>query len=199
MVARLEPAITPRPKTGRDKLLAAALDLFSEHGVSGTSLQMIADLLGVTKAAVYYHFKTKNEIVLALVSPVQEELTALADAAEQQRSRTARLDTLVGGLIDLIIRNRSLYAVLQGDLTVAHILDQQGVLPVLGTRLIALLAGPDPEPEELVAANMLLGGLRDAGFAPQIRQFDDETLRGHMLTCARRLLRYRRPQQPAAH
>ncbi|PRC50878.1 TetR family transcriptional regulator, partial [Mycobacterium sp. ITM-2017-0098] len=37
-----------------------------EHGVSGTSLQMIADAMGVTKAAVYRQFKTKEEIVIAI-------------------------------------------------------------------------------------------------------------------------------------
>src|SRR5579862_7894371 len=42
----------------------AALELFSQHGVGGTSLQMIADALGVTKAAVYHQFKTKDEIVI---------------------------------------------------------------------------------------------------------------------------------------
>ena len=46
------------------RILVAALDLFAEHGVSGTSLQMIADALGVTKAAVYHQFKTKDEIAL---------------------------------------------------------------------------------------------------------------------------------------
>ncbi|HSZ37995.1 MAG TPA: helix-turn-helix domain-containing protein, partial [Acidimicrobiales bacterium] len=42
-----------------------ALDLFGEHSVSGTSLQMIADVLGVTKAAVYHQFRTKEAIVVA--------------------------------------------------------------------------------------------------------------------------------------
>jgi AcrR family transcriptional regulator len=43
------------------RILIAALNLFADHGVSGTSLQMIADALGVTKAAVYHQFKTKDE------------------------------------------------------------------------------------------------------------------------------------------
>ena len=46
--------MTPRlaaPDT-RTRLLETALELFTTHGVEGTSLQMIADALGVTKAAV---------------------------------------------------------------------------------------------------------------------------------------------------
>lgn len=38
------------------------LDLFADHGVSGTSLQLIAGAMGVMKAAVYHQFKTKDEI-----------------------------------------------------------------------------------------------------------------------------------------
>ena len=55
-----------RRSAAQTRIVAAALDLFAEHGVSGTSLQMIADAIGVTKAAVYHQFKTKEEIVLAV-------------------------------------------------------------------------------------------------------------------------------------
>ena len=48
------------------RILVAALDLFADHGVSGTSLQMIADAIGVTKAAVYHQFKTKDEIIISV-------------------------------------------------------------------------------------------------------------------------------------
>ena len=47
-------------------MLDAALDLFATHGVSGTSLQMIADAVGITKAAVYHQFRTKEQIVIAV-------------------------------------------------------------------------------------------------------------------------------------
>ena len=38
------------------RIIEAALVLFAEHGISGTSLQMIADAIGVTKAAVYHQY-----------------------------------------------------------------------------------------------------------------------------------------------
>ena len=43
----------------------AALELFARNGVGGTSLRMIADELGVTKAAVYHQYNTKDEIIYA--------------------------------------------------------------------------------------------------------------------------------------
>ena len=55
----------------RERVLEAALHLFAERGVNGTSLQMIADHLGVSKAAIYYQFHTKDDIVLSVGSPVR--------------------------------------------------------------------------------------------------------------------------------
>ena len=56
------------------RVIAASLDLFGTHGVSGTSLQMIADAIGVTKAAVYHQFKSKDDVVIAVA---ETELAAL--------------------------------------------------------------------------------------------------------------------------
>ena len=83
-----------RPRLGtreyspaQNRILAAALDLFATHGVSGTSLQMIADALGVTKAAVYHKFKAKDDIVLAVT---EAELSKLEDAADRCRACSAQ-------------------------------------------------------------------------------------------------------------
>jgi len=55
----------PTPDT-RQRILDAALDLFIEQGFDGTSLRQIAEQLGVTKAALYYHFESKDDILMAL-------------------------------------------------------------------------------------------------------------------------------------
>lgn len=57
---------SPRSDT-RARIIEVALELFSEQGYEQTSLREIADRLGVTKAALYYHFKTKDDIVLGIV------------------------------------------------------------------------------------------------------------------------------------
>jgi AcrR family transcriptional regulator len=60
----------------RARIQQVALDLFAEKGYEATSLREIAEQLGVTKAALYYHFKTKDEIVESLaedwISQVRE-------------------------------------------------------------------------------------------------------------------------------
>ncbi len=50
----------------RQRILDVALDLFIEQGFDGTSLRQIAEQLGVTKAALYYHFESKDDILMAL-------------------------------------------------------------------------------------------------------------------------------------
>jgi AcrR family transcriptional regulator len=60
-------AATVDPKSDtRQRILDVALDLFTEQGYDGTSLRQIAEQLGVTKAALYYHFESKEDILLAL-------------------------------------------------------------------------------------------------------------------------------------
>ena len=56
----------------RQRILDVALDLFTEQGYDGTSLRQIAERLGVTKAALYYHFESKDDILLALHMRIHE-------------------------------------------------------------------------------------------------------------------------------
>ncbi|GAA3044693.1 TetR family transcriptional regulator [Kitasatospora albolonga] len=68
---------TQSPRSGtRGRIVEVALELFSEQGYQETSLREIADRLGVTKAALYYHFKTKDDIVHGIIeqaaAPIDE-------------------------------------------------------------------------------------------------------------------------------
>src|SRR5919106_2864262 len=54
----------------RARIQAAALELFISRGFSQTSLREIADQLGVTKAALYYHFPSKAELIRSIIQPL---------------------------------------------------------------------------------------------------------------------------------
>jgi AcrR family transcriptional regulator len=75
----------------RTRIQDVALALFTEQGYEATSLREIAEKLGVTKAALYYHFKTKDDIVTSLV---EARLAAMDDlikwARDQERTPAAR-------------------------------------------------------------------------------------------------------------
>src|SRR5829696_8710182 len=69
----------------RSRIQAVAVELFTEKGYDSTSLREIAEALGVTKAALYYHFKSKEEIVESLTSDHVERMNTLLEWAEQHR------------------------------------------------------------------------------------------------------------------
>jgi AcrR family transcriptional regulator len=64
-------AESDRPGT-RERILDVALDLFIEQGYDKTSLREIAERVGVTKAALYYHFESKDDILFALHLPMHD-------------------------------------------------------------------------------------------------------------------------------
>jgi AcrR family transcriptional regulator len=75
----------------RSRIQEIALRRFVEQGYEATSLREIAEELGVTKAALYYHFKTKEDIVTSLVEQRTAFMTELLEwAAEQPRTPEAR-------------------------------------------------------------------------------------------------------------
>ncbi|WP_113703124.1 TetR/AcrR family transcriptional regulator [Nonomuraea lactucae] len=61
----------------RTRIQEIALRLFTEQGYEATSLREIAEELGVTKAALYYHFKTKDDIVASLADVRMQEIEKL--------------------------------------------------------------------------------------------------------------------------
>src|SRR4029450_12387389 len=52
----------------RRQMLAAAIDCFARHGYRGTSIERIARDVGVTKGALYYHFRDKEDLPFAAVT-----------------------------------------------------------------------------------------------------------------------------------
>jgi AcrR family transcriptional regulator len=90
---------TPRTDT-RSRVQEVALELFAEQGYEKTSLREIAERLGVTKAALYYHFKSKEDIVHSLTDDYFAEIDDLLEWAKEQprsdQTRRAMLERYVG-------------------------------------------------------------------------------------------------------
>src|SRR5580700_8193974 len=76
----------------RARIQQIALELFAQHGYERTSLREIAERLGVTKAALYYHFKSKEDIVLSFTEDYFDRLDALIAWGREQPpgARTAQ-------------------------------------------------------------------------------------------------------------
>jgi AcrR family transcriptional regulator len=89
----------PRRDT-RAQVQKVALELFAEQGYEKTSLREVAERLGVTKAALYYHFKSKEDIVHSFTDDYFAEIDGLLEwAKDQPRTEETRreiLDRYVG-------------------------------------------------------------------------------------------------------
>jgi AcrR family transcriptional regulator len=93
-----EPAARPGK---RERLVAAARELVYRHGVARTTLADIAQEADVPVGNVYYYFKTKDDIIGAVVRTRAEEVeTALAELERRHRSPKARLKALMGELAE---------------------------------------------------------------------------------------------------
>lgn len=79
----MEPAVRKKPLETRERILDAAEDVFNEKGVSRTTLNEIAEAAGVTRGAIYWHFKNKVELFEAMVGrvrgPIRELMEKTAD------------------------------------------------------------------------------------------------------------------------
>lgn len=61
-----------KEKNTKEKILEEALKLFAQSGYMGTSMNDIASKLGVTKAALYKHYKSKQEILDSIIEKMNE-------------------------------------------------------------------------------------------------------------------------------
>jgi AcrR family transcriptional regulator len=115
-------------RSTRERILDIALELFVEQGYEKTSLRDIAMRLGTTKAALYYHFERKQDILLelhlrlhALGREALEELERLDDGQQRADAWPGLVDRFIDGVIDnrdLVLlhqRNQNAFEQLLGD------------------------------------------------------------------------------------
>lgn len=164
------------------RIITAALALFAEQGVGGTSLQMIADSIGVTKAAVYHQFKSRDDIVRAVAETGLARLEAGLEVAEAQPSRELARTFLINDLIDIVVERRSMMAILQHDPVMARFVADHEPFRHLIEGLYGLLVDDDTETnaESRVRVAMLSAAIGGALAHPLVKDLDDEILRSEL-------------------
>src|SRR5208282_1840568 len=86
----------------RARIQQVAVELFTEHGYEATSLREIAERIDVTKAALYYHFKSKEDIVRSLVEDYFGQMDALIAWAQTQPRTAAVRETILSRYIGIV-------------------------------------------------------------------------------------------------
>lgn len=168
------------------RILDAALRLIAEHAVGGTSLQMIADAVGVTKAAVYHQFKTKEQIVIALTERELGGLEEALEAAEAHDHRTKAREVLLDRVIDLAVERRGVASTLQFDPVIVRLLAEHEPFQQFIQRLYSVLVD-DAAEDARVSAAMLSGAIAVGVLHPLVADIDDDTLRAQLLRITHRL------------
>jgi AcrR family transcriptional regulator len=105
-------AITPAAKSNdtKQRILEVALDLFTEQGYDGTSLRQIAEQLGVTKAALYYHFESKEDILMALHMRLHDfGKDALVRIGGEAPVSLALWEELLDGIVGEMLSQRKIF------------------------------------------------------------------------------------------
>jgi AcrR family transcriptional regulator len=112
------PTDAPTGSGTRTEILRVALAEFERRGYYATSLRVIAARVGVSKAAVLYHFPEKAELLAALAAPMLEDIERVIAAAEQRPDPEARW-VVVEGLLDAELRHRHLLRLSLRDLALS--------------------------------------------------------------------------------
>lgn len=137
--------------TTRERILDVALDLFVRKGYAETSLREIAAELGFSKAALYYHFESKQDILLALhrrVHDLTDEALPLLEAEREGADDDAWL-RVVDGLISVALRNRRLIEL--------HLRNQEVILEMHRDATVLGKHGPNRNEVE----DYVMGMIRD--------------------------------------
>jgi AcrR family transcriptional regulator len=157
----------------RRRILAVALELFSTRGYAGTSMRDIADTMGLTKASLYYHFESKEQILEAVTEPIRAEMDRMLDEATGPAPPTP--EQLLTRLADMLSRHALLIETVFNDPSSGgrgHLKAREKFRPIVG--ILAGGGGPDC----VVRARCALGAVlfavlatvrTDPGFGEPVR------------------------------
>ena len=148
-----------RSSDTKQRILDTARELFARKGVRQTSLQEIAGQLGITKAALYYHFTSREELIRDIMAPLIEDGETFVRG--QEALARVRPRALLEGYFDFNIRHRADIVLVLTELTTLAELGLVDTVIAWRERLSVLLFGPEPSLAEATRAVLALGGLQD--------------------------------------
>jgi AcrR family transcriptional regulator len=176
-----------------DRILAVALHLFAERGYPNTSLREIAEHLGVTKGALYFHFKTKEDIVTGILRGYLDGLNVLLDEAAARPATPGGREQLLQDFAEHLQRWGVEFTMLvRQNFTEVSNLPIAAEMRRCVNRLIEALCPPRPDLLDRTRARTALACLQIAPLDPGAGQpdpeRDEQALRQAALTVALEVL-----------
>jgi AcrR family transcriptional regulator len=167
----------------REQILRTALELFKAQGYDATSLRQIAERLGITKAALYYHFPAKEHLVVELTRPFVEGLAAIVGEAREASRSGAPIppDTLIERYLDLVLGEHDVLNLLTRDPAAQNHPDVGLRATNLYLALQSDIVGPDGSDADLIRAAAALASVSGAAAIPPTRL---RRARQHLLAAA---------------
>jgi AcrR family transcriptional regulator len=177
-------------QNARARIQEVALKLFIEEGYDKTSLREIAERLGVTKAALYYHFPTKEDIVASMVEDRMAQLKEIIDwATEQPRTEEVRRE-IIRRYAEMLqgARHFKIMQFFERNQTVAKTLQSGDAMRSQMMELMNLLSdNSDPAPVQL-RRSMAIFALHASWFVFSLREVPEEQARAAGLEVALELM-----------
>jgi AcrR family transcriptional regulator len=174
----------------RSRIQAVALELFTEKGYDSTSLREIAEALGVTKAALYYHFKSKEEIVESLTADHVTRMNELLEWAEEQPSTPEfrrEFLTRYADSLNVSQHFKIMKFFQQNQPAVKNMPNAAKWRESLG-RMITILVGPTADPVERMRAGLAVFGLHVSWMLLPDNEFSEQERRKAAIAVAEQLI-----------
>jgi AcrR family transcriptional regulator len=146
----------------RERILDIALELFTVQGYDKTSLRQIAERLGFSKAAIYYHFDSKGDILMALHLRLHDVGIAALDSIGDAEWTLATWATLIDLFIEQILEHRELVILHERNraaLEELHRATHDAGHDDLDARLQRALSNPDLDPRDRVRMASAFGAV----------------------------------------
>ncbi len=169
----------PRISPTKQAILAAALDLGALHGISGTTMDEVAERAGVAKGSVYYNFSSKDKLFEELLTAGVTTLGATLRGARESADGFAAIEALVRDMLTLISENQALAKLMAAEIfrtdrvwqNTVSVLRREAVAEI-GTALAPLVPAGTSEASRLLMAGgifgaTLVGGLEWLLFSPE--------------------------------
>jgi AcrR family transcriptional regulator len=188
-VAQRNDGVDSRRTDTRHRILSVALRLFAERGYANTSLREIAEQLDVTKAALYFHYKTKEDIVTGILGGYLDGLDALLDDAARQPATRAGRELLLRRLADhQAAWGVDLTRLVRQNYTEISILPVGADLRTSHRRLLTALTGPNSTLLSRTRARTAVAALQTVALSATLEDGDEDELREAALTVALEVL-----------